>query len=292
MKPVSRVSASVRGRKGPLSSNVEARFSPRTNIALSSLPISELIDFHKNRERKHMKYAIGIFAILGLIGLVLLIVSFALPKSNGDIDQRSSKRIVFLIIGSTLLGMGLFMALVAGGCIFYKLKQQFNDLNEIEGGQEPIIWRLDGEEWVRYLNYMHGPNRRWTEMAPLSCFCCRRSAYDRLMDRQYGHIVFYGKGLIIDELYFISFRTYLLQGVQLLVADQQQQRLGLRIHTFLQAGKNSRNCYFDVFSPSSVTLEQLQAIIQSYNQRISGPDGLHTVIEGLHVAASIVSLLS
>ncbi|CAF2799649.1 unnamed protein product [Rotaria sp. Silwood2] len=127
------------------------------------------------------------------------------------------------------------MALIIGGCAYSKLKKQFSDLNDIESREQPIIWRLDSVEWIRYLNYIHGPNQQWTEVAPVSSFCCRRASYNRLIDRQYGHIVLYKNGLIIDELHFISFRQYSLQGVQLLHVDQQGYILGFRIHTYLKS---------------------------------------------------------
>ncbi|CAF3978875.1 unnamed protein product [Adineta steineri] len=81
----------------------------------------------------------------------------------------------------------------------------------VVNGQQPVVCRLDGEQWVRYLNYTHDPNRIWTEKTRFSSFCCRRSTYERLMNRQYGHIILHENVLIIDELYFISFREYTLQ---------------------------------------------------------------------------------
>jgi len=253
--------------------NPESQFSPRTNFTLDSLPLSDLIDFHKKRSRKHMTYVVLVFGIIALIGLALLIASFAIPNNciSGGRDCSSTK-IVFLTMGSTFLGMGILFILIGAGCGFYQLKRQHNDLNETENGQQPIVWRLDGEEWIRYLNYIHGPNRTWNEIAPLSCFCCRRSSYDRLMDRQHGYIVLYGNGLIIDELYFISFRQYSLLNIELLDVSQQEPRqriLGLRIYTYLKAGKNSRHCHFDVFAPSSVSSEQLKTIAQSYSAKMT-----------------------
>jgi hypothetical protein len=142
------------------------------------------------------------------------------------------------------------------------VKRQFNDFNDIESREQPIIWRLEGEEWLRYLNYIHGPDRQWWIMNPFSSFCWRQSSYDRLSNRRYGHIVLFSKGFIIDELHFISFRTYSLTGIEILAADEQTR--GLRIHTYLSAGKNSRNVYFDLFAPSSVPMAQVQAIARLF----------------------------
>ena len=261
--------------------SVQFQFTPRMNIDISSPEMSELIESHKNRLHKQMKYVLVIFGSFGLIGLVLLGTSFAFPKCKNDMDSCQTTGTVLLILGLTLLGTSLFLLLIGGGCGYYKLKQQFNDLKDSEYRKQLCIWRLNGEEWIHYLNYIYGPDRQWLEVAPLSCFCCRRSTYDRLINRQYGHIIFYRNGLIIDELYFVSFRTYSFRGVQLLNMGERQQMLGLRIHTRIRAGNHSRNCYFDVLVPSSVTSTQLQALAESYTGKISGSNLFHAPLQGL-----------
>ncbi|CAF3562538.1 unnamed protein product [Rotaria sp. Silwood1] len=170
------------------------------------------------------------------------------------------------------------------------MNKQWSDFNDNVSREQAIVWRLDGEEWIRYLNYIHGPARQWTELAPLSSFCCRRESYERLLNRQYGHIVLYGNGFIIDELHFVSFRIYSLLGIELQNFGEYPITLGLRFHTFLNAGKNSRNVYFDLFAPSSVTQEQVLRIAQWYNRRISGLDGLNMALGGLQPVASVIEL--
>ncbi|CAF1073859.1 unnamed protein product [Adineta steineri] len=153
----------------------------------------------------------------------------------------------------------------------------------------PVVWRLHGEQWVRYLNYAQGPNRVWTEKARFSSFCCRRSTYKRLINRQYGRIILHENGLIIDELYFISFREYILQSIQILYINQHPQIRGLRINTYLERGKNSRNCYFDLFAPSSVSLEQILSIAATYISRVYGVTGLGLSLGVVHLPGSILS---
>ncbi|CAF2668380.1 unnamed protein product [Rotaria sp. Silwood2] len=270
--------------KNPVILNVESRFGSTTNSSLDSPPISELIDFHKKRLRKQLKYLYIVSGIIAMVGLVFLITSFFLPKCDSSYRDCSSLNIVFLTVGSSIIGLGVVFAL-SGMCFqCCCMKQQFDDVNATE--QQHIVWRLDGAEWTRYLDYIHGPNRAWIEMAQLSSFCCRRSAYERLMNRQYGYIVLHETGLIIDELYFISFRQYTLQGVQLLDIDEYQRTVGLRIHTYLNAGRNSRNCYFDLFAPSSVSLEQLKTIAKFYNIKIPGLNVLGLAMDGIPLAQS------
>ncbi|CAF3999414.1 unnamed protein product [Adineta steineri] len=173
----------------------------------------------------------------------------------------------------------------------------FNSINElidlhkkrkrtqtIINGQQPVLWRLDGEQWARYLNYIYGPNRIWTERSSSSSFfCCRRSTYERLMNRQHGHIILHEKGLIIDELYFVSFRDYTLQDVKILYIDANSKIIGLRIHTYFQDGKYNHYCYYDLFAPSSVSLEQIQTLARAYIIKISGISVLDLPFEIIHL---------
>ncbi|CAF0985788.1 unnamed protein product [Adineta steineri] len=271
-----------------ISPNTESRFSPTANYSIDLHSINELIDLHKKRLRKGMMYFYIVSGILFLIGLVLLIVGLFPQRCTTTYDCPTAY-IVYLTVGGTLMGCGIMFVLVGLCVTCCCTKQQFEDVNFSTNGQQPVVWRLDGEQWVRYLNYMHGPNRVWIEMGPLSCFCCRRSTYERLMNRQHGQIILHENGVIIDELYFVSFRQYTLQSVQILYIDQHPQIVGLRIHTYLQAGKNSRNCYFDLFAPPSVSLEQIQALARAYILQVSGGNALRSPLEEIHLPGSILS---
>ena len=216
-----------------------------------------------------MKYHVMAYGSWGLIGIAFLIKCFVFPQCKPGMNSCPSKMdTVFFYLGFLLLITAMLSMLVSYCREFTSIKGQLQDLNDSESGQQAIVWRLDGEEWIHYLNYIHGPNRQWCQMASLSSFCCRRSSYDRLKNRQYGHIVLYGNGLIIDELYPISFRTYSLRGVEILNVVEQQGVPGLRIHTYFKAGKFSENYHFDVFAPSSVPMEHLIFIAQWYNETI------------------------
>ncbi|CAF1548301.1 unnamed protein product [Rotaria magnacalcarata] len=229
---------------------------------------------------------------MGVIGLVLFGVSYAVPKCEGDIEECSRTATALFVIGLTFVGSTAFIIPLIICIWSCQMSRQWSDLKDNVSREQVIVWRFDGEEWIRYLNYIHGPDRQWRELAPLSCFCCRRESYERLQNRQYGHVVLYGNGFIIDELHFVSFRAYSLLGIELQNFGQQPTTLGLRFRTFLNAGKNSRNVYFDLFAPSSVTQEQLLTIAQWYNRSISGSNRLNMALGGVHLAASVIQLAS
>ncbi|CAF3269709.1 unnamed protein product [Rotaria sp. Silwood2] len=144
----------------------------------------------------------------------------------------------------------------------------FDKFKHIENQAKTIFWRLDGEEWTRFLDYIHGPDRQWTYLPALSWFCCRRRSYERLMNRQYGHIILCEHGFIIDELHFISFRSFTLASIEVQNFGQDSSILGLRLHGRLSAGKSTRSVDFDLFAPSSIRREQLHAITEQYKNKI------------------------
>ncbi|CAF2029850.1 unnamed protein product [Rotaria magnacalcarata] len=231
----------------PLPFNVAPHFSPNTTLTLSSQLLSELIDFHKKR-----------------------LLSYAVPNCYGyfQICERYNESLY--IAGLILAGTFAFIALLVACIWSCQMCIQLSDFNDPRILENAIVWRLDGEEWIRYLNYIHGPDRQWRAAAPLSSFCCRRASYEQLMNHQYGHIILYENGFIIDELYFISFRLYTLLGIESPNFGLHSPILGLRFHTLLRAGKNSRNIYFDLFAPSSISREQLRGIAQSYHRNAYG----------------------
>ncbi|CAF1004672.1 unnamed protein product [Adineta steineri] len=274
-----------------LPSNIESRFSPTTNYALDFHSINELVDLHKKLLRKRKMYCYYIFGISSLIGLILLIVGFVHPTCSIIGYNCPTAYTVCLALGGSLIFFGIVIVLTLL-CDDLCREQQYEDVNFSVNGQQPVVWRLDGEPWVRYLKYIHGPNRMWTQMNPWSSFCCRLSTYERLMNRQYGHIILHEKGLIIDELYFVSFRAYTLEGVEILCIDQHPQIIGLRIHTYFQAGKNSRSCYYDLFAPSSVSFEQIQALARAYIIKIYGVSALRSPLTVIRLPRSILSALN
>ncbi|CAF1523460.1 unnamed protein product [Rotaria sp. Silwood1] len=257
-------------------------------MSLSSQLISELIDAYKKRSSKQVLYISIALGIVALIGIILFGVSYAIPQCHESARECPQTRTTLFIVGISFGGtFGVAIPLLL--CIWRcQMFCELSDLDSPESRDGAIIWRLDGEEWIRYLNYIHGPDRQWADAGPLSSFCCRRESYERLANRQYGHIVFYRNGFIIDELHFISFETYRLLGIDLQNFGQQPSTLGLRFRTYLQAGKNSRNVYFHLFAPSSVTRQQQLAIAQWYNPIISGSNGLNMALGGLQLAAAVI----
>ncbi|CAF0818660.1 unnamed protein product [Adineta steineri] len=268
-----------------LSSNIESRINPTANDSLDFDSINELINLHKKRKRKQMMYLCIISGILFLIGFIVLIIGLVPPRYSTLSNDFPTAYIVYLTVGGTLLVSSIILVLArfCNNCCY--IKQQFEDADFSVNGQQPVLWGLNGEQWVRYLNYIYGPNRIWTERSSSSSssFCCRRSTYEQLMNRQYGHIILHENGLIIDELYFVSFRDYTLQDVKILYIDQNSKTIGLRIHTYFQDGKYNHYCYYDLFAPSSVSLEQIQALARAYIIKISGISVLDLPFEVIHL---------
>lgn len=238
---------------------MDTRLSLSANSAAPTNLLGELYDFYEKFMHKFLLHLGIAYVSYGLCGLALVLFSVLL------IQVGNFAFIITLIMSILFIGMSIWGLVMLITVSLPKAKEQLDDFHDIESREQPIIWRLEGEEWLRYLNYIHGPDRQWRELAPHLPFCCRRSSYNRLSNRRYGHIVLFSNGVMIDKLYFISFRSLSLTSIEIFVPDQQTH--GLRIHTHLKAGCQSRNIYFDVFAPSSVSVAQLQTIVESYGTK-------------------------
>lgn len=149
-----------------MTTEIRSSFSP--NFIASTHLLSELNDFHKKRLSQHLKYMVFVFRVIGLIGLVLSLVAFALMKWSSWVSTCRKIKIVFLALSSTILGSSLLRVLIVGACGSCIVKRECNDFNDIEAREQLIIWRLEGDEWLRYLNDIHSPDRQWLELTPLS----------------------------------------------------------------------------------------------------------------------------
>ncbi|CAF4213819.1 unnamed protein product, partial [Adineta steineri] len=73
-----------------------------------------------------------------------------------------------------------------------------------------------------------------------------------------------------------------LRNVQIIYIDQHPQIIGLRIHTYLEIKGTSGYSYFDLFAPSSVSLEQIQSIARAYIIKIYGVSAVDLPLEEIH----------
>ena len=237
---------------------MESPLSPSANFAAPPQATTELTDYHKKTSRSCMICMVIVSRILLLIVLLVLLENFDhLGNNNLLVLIRS----IFSCVHLLCL---LFLSITA----YYDSETKLvHDIKESRSCGQLMICRLEGEEWLRYLNYIYGPDRRWEELGQGTSFCCRRSCYNRLSNRRYGHIILFRTGFIIDEMFLIVFELFSLEAIELLLLDPETR--GLRFHTRLQVEKQGKNIYFDVFAPSSVSIIQLQTIVQSYSAKIT-----------------------
>ncbi|CAF1658251.1 unnamed protein product [Adineta ricciae] len=236
---------------------------------------TELIDIHKKRvckQRKHILLTCGIFII---IGFLLFITSYLISECKNSSDQCSLVNTLLFSFGITIFGFAIFIASLIC-CIWpFYMKRLFKGLDYNEIGGDMIVWKFDDDEWIRFLNYIFGPNQKGTNADYFTFFCCRRQSYEELINRQYGHVILYRNGFVIDQLYFVPFRRYNLINTELKYFNENLSISGLRFQTYLQAGKHSRMVYFDIFAPSSITQSQLMGLVYLYNRKKIDPDVLN-----------------
>jgi hypothetical protein len=126
------------------------------------------------------------------------------------------------------------------------------------------------------LEYTYGPNRSSTTFSCLP-WTCRQEKYNRLKNRNYGHIIFTVNGFIIDELQIFRFeRKILLTSIELV--DLFNQQILLRFHTLylrlLKEKKRVNNqdikkasIKFDIFVPNTFyqPIERLRQMVDLFN---------------------------
>ncbi|CAF1493254.1 unnamed protein product [Adineta ricciae] len=250
---------------------MESHINSKSNNMIHFQLFTELIDIHKKRvckQRKHILLTCGIFIF---IGFLLFITSYLIPECKNSPDQCSLVDTLLFSFGITIFGFAIFLtSLICCVWPFY-MKRLFKGLDYNEIGGDMTVWKFDGDEWIRFLNYISGPNRKGTNADYFTFFCCRRQSYEELINRQYGHVILYRNGFVIDQLYFVPFRRYNLVNTELKNFNEDLSILGLRFQTYLQAGKYSRMVYFDIFAPSSIPRSQLMGLVYSYNRKKIDP---------------------
>ncbi|CAF1321874.1 unnamed protein product [Rotaria sp. Silwood1] len=163
---------------------------------------------------------LGSFSIitLGLFIVFILILTNSKPTST-----------IACIIGAVSTGISFFTSTIITIRLLVKHKYYYHQLNLVfSDTTEPIIWRLDGNEWIKYLEYIFGPNRSPQFEQIFSCWFCRRKKFAQLATRGYGYIIFVENAIIIDELFIYDLNRIPITGGQLVTFANQQ--LVLRIY--------------------------------------------------------------
>ncbi|CAF4112214.1 unnamed protein product, partial [Adineta steineri] len=129
-------------------SNTDSKFYPTANYPLGFNLINELIDWYKKLNRKLTMKCHMFNGILFLIGLKLLIIGLLRPICSIISDHCPSADL-YLLLGGMLMGLGILFVLFCL-CVNYSILPQFEDVNFSVNGQQPVVWRLDGEQWTIY----------------------------------------------------------------------------------------------------------------------------------------------
>ena len=207
------------------------------------------------------------FGIIGIISLILIGVSYVLPKCESSDSNCESDVWNLFLTGMLFAGIAALSWLIVCCILGCMIWCQWNGFSQDISEDQLTIWQLTDSEWFHFLDYIYGPDREWLQKPCELSFCCRRKCYERLRNRQYGHIILHKKFFIIDELYLVSFRTYTLLRSEIVNVGTSPTRRFLRMYVMLTGPKNHSEIYFDLLAPSSVEDEQLQALVQYYNTK-------------------------
>lgn len=193
-------------------------------------------------------------------------VTYALPECKRFDSRCSITRTILCLVGYLISGIFGFSFVIVYCILSCIINAETNSFKLGEDEDQRIVWQITGEDWSRFIEYIYGPSRQWREEPCAPSFCCRRKTYERLRDRQYGHIILNKNGFIIDELYLVSFSINPLVRAELVNFGDDSQRQMLRMHIILTSGRHRSTVYFDLLPPSSVTQEQLKTLLQRYSK--------------------------
>ncbi|CAF3225260.1 unnamed protein product [Rotaria sp. Silwood2] len=162
---------------------------------------------------------LGIFSFITLSLFIVFILTLTSSKP---------KSTVACIIGTIATGISFFTSTIITIRLLVKHEYYYRQLNLIfDQTTEAIIWRLDGNEWIQYLEYIFGPNGSPQLATIFSSWFCHRKKFARLATRGYGYIIFVENAIVIDELFIYDLNRIPITGGQLITFANQQLVLRL-----------------------------------------------------------------
>lgn len=142
---------------------------------------------------------------------LLLIVGGIICFFIGNYVLEVTSFVVWIIFGSIFA----FTGLVLFGFALMKLFSR--EPQTVAQGSVRYVMRINGEQWKRFVTYFY---RTAVRPCGVRCwwFCGQqhRQRYQRLLQRNHGHIVFGSLGFMVDELFCTTYDTHTVLNVELL----------------------------------------------------------------------------
>lgn len=185
------------------------------NLPSNNEIIQQLVVALKQQNRIRSCW-IMIPALLTIVGGVICFIGTSIESHAHEVTPF----IIWTAFGSIFT----FTALIL---FAFGLKMRFSRQPQtVAQGPIRYVMRIDGEQWKRFVTYfcstVEGPYG-------VRCRCCcrqqRQQRYQRLLQRNYGHIVFGSLGFMVDELYCTTYDAHVVLNVEVLskIGDPNNQ---------------------------------------------------------------------
>lgn len=184
--------------------NIDNRFGPSCASVLSDTEIANSI-FERSKRLDRQRWG---YLCLGCVPTCIITCCIWIIRAILNCEECSSDSDVL----RSLLIAGIVFASVTGiifcGVLFYGRKHYSNGQNfEYLRNSVRCVVKLEGEQWISYVNYLYGPGRSgftYIMGAVGACsFCCRAPHYRQLIERGYGYIVVCKHGFLLDEMFSV-----------------------------------------------------------------------------------------
>ena len=177
-------------------------------------------------------------------------------------DERSK----FLPTGIVLtLCCPLIFPMTLGQCIQYH--QRISFIDRIGHGKIQHMLRIEGEQWVRYVEHIFAESRR-----SMTTRACRR-----LLARGYGHVLIGPNWILLDALLCMAYENVTAVRHEIIKAPNKIDMM-LRVWFFkrnlnIQTDMGNDPMKFDIFLPPQMDTEELLSIVnhimlESKSQRV------------------------
>ena len=167
------------------------------NIPSNYEIIQELVRALEQQNRIY-SYRMMLPALLLIVGGIICFI--------GSHGHNDTSFIVWIIFGSIFTIASLVLFVIA-------LMMGFSrEPKTVAQGSIRYVMRINGEQWKRFVTYFYGTAVRCGWL----CGQQHRKRYQRLLQRNHGHIVFGSLGFMVDELFCTTYDTFIVLNVELL----------------------------------------------------------------------------
>ncbi|CAF3846686.1 unnamed protein product [Rotaria sp. Silwood1] len=184
--------------------NIDDRFGPSCASVLSDI---EIFDNIIKRSKCVDRYR-RLYLFIGCIPTLIITCSIWIIWACINCDENVSLCKTSHTLHTVGIVFACITALIFFWAIYYGAKHYMNGrIYAILRNNVRYLIKLEGEQWISYVNYLYGPDRAgFTHLGAVGAFtfcCCRRPHYQQLIERGYGYIVLCKHGFLLDEMFSV-----------------------------------------------------------------------------------------